>query len=77
QGQRLENVIATHNRVLAQQLEQINQQANGESVIDGVFDLIPVVGQGLKVGFKTAQFVGNMVTALKNPSKSQAFLFAR
>ncbi len=81
QGQRLENVIATHNRILLEELKQINRKTSGDTPIEKMLDSIPTVGKGLKIAFKTAKFVAKILPKMrkfmKTPNKQQAFLLAR
>ncbi|KHD06414.1 hypothetical protein PN36_24910 [Candidatus Thiomargarita nelsonii] len=81
QGQRLENVIATHNRLLAEQLKQINRKTSGDTPIEKMLESIPTVGKGLKIAFKTAKFMAKILPKMrkfmKSPNKQQAFLLDR
>jgi len=75
QNPNLEKIIARHNHLLVQQLEQVNQNIQAGSNVDtDVAELIPVL-----TGLKIAQVIGRIsliiTKALANPSEYQAILF--
>lgn len=78
QGQRLETIIATHNKLLSQQLNTVNknlQQGYLSGVGADMAELIPIVGSGLKIAKIIGKISPAIARALAKPNKSQAVLF--
>ncbi len=74
----LDKIIAIYNRLLIQQLEQVNKQkAQGklEKMGADVPELISVMGTDSKIAKIIGKISPIITKALKNPSKHQAILF--
>ncbi len=79
-GLDLDKIIAIHNRLLIQQLEQVNKhkaQGKLEEMGADVPELISVMGTDSKIAKIIGRISPIITKALENPSKYQAILFGQ